>query len=133
MNVRPVEFTMNRDDRGSLTAIEVEQDVPFAVRRLFLVHDTAPGTSRGGHAHRFTDQILIGLGGKVTVRVTDGETDESFSLDDPASGLFVGRMTWTVLQHFTPGSMLLVLASDPYDRSQSLRTWDEFLAAKAAD
>lgn len=133
MDVRPVGFTINRDDRGSLTAIEVEKVVPFAVRRLFLVHDTLPGASRGGHAHRLTDQILIGLGGTVTVQVTDGEAEEIFSLGDPGSGLFVGRMHWTVLQHFTPGSLLLVLASDPYDRTQSLRTWDEFLAAKAID
>jgi dTDP-4-dehydrorhamnose 3,5-epimerase-like enzyme len=133
VNVRPVSFAINRDNRGTLTAIEVEQDIPFVVRRVFFVHDVAPDTVRGGHAHRFTDQILIGLGGAVTVRVTDGQTDESFCLDNPGSGIFVGRMNWTVLQHFTLGSVLLVLASDSYDRSQSIRTWDEYLAAKAND
>ena len=131
MNVRWLEFTANRDERGCLTALEAGRDLPFKVERIFFVHDTIPGVPRGGHAHRRTDQVLVGLGGTITVTVTDGIEEQSFDLCSPDRGLFVGRMLWTDLQSFTDGAILLVLASDIYDRSQSLRTWDEFLAARS--
>lgn len=131
MDVRRLTFTVNGDERGALTALEVERDVPFPIQRVFLVHDVAPGVPRGGHAHRDTDQVVLGLAGTVEVRVSDGTDEAVHLLSGPGEGLYVGRMTWIDLARFDPGAICLVLASDRYDRARSLRTWDDYLAAVA--
>jgi oxidase EvaA len=127
-----VEFQDNPDERGRLTAIEADRHVPFPIARVFLVHRVAPGTDRGGHAHRDTDQVLSCAHGRVKVDVSDGHGTITFVLDDPARGLFVPRMLWIRLYDFQQQAVLLVYANTHYDRSRSIRTWDEYLAAVGA-
>ena len=121
---------MNRDERGCLTALEVERDVPFEIRRVFLVHDTVPGVPRGGHAHRSTEQVLVAVSGVVKVRVSDAAEESHHVLEGPGEGLYVGRLLWTDLKEFSEGAVLMVLASDRYDRSRSIRTWEEFIVER---
>lgn len=54
-DVREVVFADIGDDRGRLTAVESYAHVPFAIARVFYVHNVASGVPRGGHAHRDTD------------------------------------------------------------------------------
>ncbi len=130
--VRWIEFQDNPDERGRLTAVEADRHVPFPIARVFLVHQVAPGTDRGGHAHRDTDQVLACTHGRLKVDVSDGRGTLTFVLDDPARGLFVPRMLWIRLYDFEQEAVLLVYANTHYDRSQSIRTWDEYLAAVGA-
>lgn len=126
MDVRIIPFAANVDPRGTLTAIEEPTHVPFPIRRVFLVHDVDPATPRGGHAHRDTDQVILAAHGSLNVRVTDGHTEQTFTLDSPTFGLYVARMLWVDLLDFTPETSCVVLASTLYDQSRSIRTWDEY-------
>lgn len=126
MDARIIQFAANRDPRGMLTAIEEPTHVPFPIRRVFLVHDVEPGTPRGGHAHRDTDQVILAAHGSLTVRVTDGHEEATFDLTDPTYGLYVRRMLWVDLLEFTADTSCLVLASTLYDQSRSIRTWAEY-------
>lgn len=101
--------------------------MPFAIERVFLVHDVERGTSRGGHAHRDTEQVIVAAHGALTVRVTDGLDEHEFRLDDPTTGLFVPRMFWVDLLDFSAETVCLVLASTLYDQRRSIRTWDEYV------
>ena len=126
MEVRLIPFAANLDPRGTLTAIEEGAHVPFPIKRVFLVHDVQPGTPRGGHAHRDTDQVILAAHGRLTVRVTDGYDEQVFRLDDPTTGLFVARMLWVDLLDFSAETVCLVLASTVYDQRRSIRTWEEY-------
>lgn len=128
MDVRIIPFAANVDPRGTLTAIEEPTHVPFPIRRVFLVHDVDPTTPRGGHAHRDTDQVILAAHGSLKVRVTDGHAEQTFTLDSPTFGLYVGRMLWVDLLDFTPETSCVVLASTLYDQSRSIRTWDAYAA-----
>ena len=119
-----------RDERGSLTAIEGALDIPFEIERVFYMHDIAPGSDRGGHAHRDTDQLAVAVHGTVHLRVSDGRSARLILLDDPTWGLLLPRMTWTRLMHFSPGAVCVVLASTHYDMSQSIRSWGAYLAER---
>jgi len=114
------------DDRGTLTAVEATKDIPFEIRRIFYMHHISG--DRGGHAHRDTDQLVIGISGRHVIEVKDAERSLHFVLDDPDKGLYLPRMTFTSLMDFSPGAVSLVLASTHYDRTRSIRTFEDYLA-----
>ena len=116
-----------RDSRGVLTAVEAERDVPFSIRRVFLIHHAT--ADRGGHAHMDTDQVVTAAAGSLTVEVSDGTENRSFRLNDPTRGVYVPRMVFVRLKSFSKGAVCLVLASTHYDISRSFRTWEDYRRA----
>jgi dTDP-4-dehydrorhamnose 3,5-epimerase-like enzyme len=100
------------DERGELRVLQ--DQIPFEIKRVYYIHGR-PGTERGGHRHRLTDQALVCVSGSCTVSNDDGQKKESFLLDDPAKCLLVDRADWHTMHSFTEGAVLLVLASTRYD------------------
>jgi dTDP-4-dehydrorhamnose 3,5-epimerase-like enzyme len=126
-DVRWIDFQDVMDERGRLTAIEGFNHIPFEIARIFYVHHVQPGSERGGHAHRETDQVIVGVHGTLYLEVSDGTTTKQFILDDPRRGVLIPRMVWVRMYNFSPGAVCLVLASTKYNRSKSIRTWNEYL------
>jgi hypothetical protein len=118
------------DDRGCLTAIEAGQKIPFDIKRVFYMHDVVKGADRGGHSHRDTDQFAVAVHGSLKIVVSDGVDSRLVILDTPGWGITLPRMTWASLFDFSEGAVCLVLSSTHYDRSKSIRTWPEYLAAR---
>lgn len=131
-DVRWISFPHAIDARGVLTAIEGNQDIPFEIRRIFYMYGTPAGVERGGHAHSDTRQIVISIAGQFKVDLSDGSTTRSFEVTDPTRGLYVPAMIWARLYDFSLEAVCLVLADTHYDRSRSLRNWDDFLRAVEA-
>ena len=48
--------------------------------------------------------------------------------DDPSRGYFVPAGLWNDLSDFAPGTVLLAVASQPYDPADYIRDHAEFLA-----
>ncbi len=119
------------DDRGMLTAFEVEGQVPFDIRRLFYVQHVPPGSVRGQHAQD-ARQFLACLAGSVDIDVDDGCQQARVRLDHPAKGLCVAPLVWVELTNFSDDAVLLVLASEPYDPALAIRDHARFLEAAAA-
>lgn len=116
-----------RDMRGDLCAAEVGADLPFVVRRSFLVYNVPNAELRGEHAHRRCHQLLMAVKGSVHVVVDDGRQREEFALDRPNLALHLPPMVWGTQYRYAPDAVLLVLASDPYDPADYVRDYDEFL------
>jgi len=115
------------DARGVLTAIEGGIDVPFAIARVYLLHHVS--ADRGGHAHRDTHQLVIALSGSCEMVLSDGVDSRSFVLDDPTQGLLLAPMLFIRMQNISPDAALVVLASTHYDKTHSIRSWEEYLKA----
>jgi dTDP-4-dehydrorhamnose 3,5-epimerase-like enzyme len=126
-SVQWIDFIDNVDERGRLTAIEGEITLPFAIKRVFYVHEVQQGVARGGHAHRDTDQVLTALGGSLDVLISNGVEHREYILDHPGKGLYVPRMLWVSMFNFSQDAVCLVFANTNYDQSKSIRTWAEFL------
>lgn len=123
-----VQLSMHADDRGKLISVEALRDVPFAIGRVYYIVGR-DGASRGFHAHRTLQQLMICVYGSCRILLDDGRSRSDYRLDQPNVGLFVGAMTWREMHDFAPDSVLLVLASDPYDDGDYIRDYDEFLRA----
>ena len=114
------------DPRGSLTAIEGAQDIPFEIKRIFYMHHVS--SDRGGHAHIDTDQVLIPIHGSLCVKLFNGKDTEEYVMDDCTKGLYIPRLYFTDMYEFTPETVCLVLSSTHYDMGRSLRSMDAYMA-----
>jgi len=122
-------FAEHSDLRGRLTAGEAPtESVPFEPKRWFLVYDVPSREIRGEHAHRRCHQFLVCVAGQVTVAVDDGRSRAEVLLDDPTLGVYIPPLVWGSQFSYEPDSVLLVLASHPYDASDYIREYDVFLA-----
>lgn len=116
------------DPRGSLTFVEEQRDVPFPITRVYHLHGVPAGGRRGGHAHRRLEQVLIAVAGAFEVLLDDGKERERVRLDDPGVGLHIPPGVWREMDSFIEGAVCVVLASMPYEASDYVRDYEEFLA-----
>lgn len=113
--------------KGDISVVENGETVPFDTKRLYYLYDVPGGVSRGGHAHKGLWQLIIAASGCFTVTLDDGNVKRAFTLNRPYQGLLVKPGIWRELDDFSSGSVCLVLASEKYDESDYIRTYDEFI------
>ena len=72
MQVVKYMFQPHGDERGQLVALEEFKDIPFQIKRVYYMYDTIDGVTRGKHAHKKLEQILICIHGSCKVRLDNG-------------------------------------------------------------
>ena len=115
------------DERGRLTVIEAEKDIPFVVRRAYWIYDVPVGQERGKHANRMTYQYLVAVKGRVEITLENKEGKRAYVLDRPDKGVLIPPMTWNELLSFSEDAVLLVLSSQPYRPEMYINSYEEFL------
>ena len=55
------------DLRGNLTVAESSTNIPFDIKRAYWVYDVPGGESRGAHAHKELQQLIIAANGSFTI------------------------------------------------------------------
>jgi len=115
---------------GSITPINSEINVPFTIARVYYLYDVPGGASRGGHAHRELEQLIVAASGSFDVILDDGSNRRTVHLNRPYHGLLLPRMIWRELVNFSSGGICLVLASHRYSAEDYIRDHDQFVALK---
>lgn len=113
--------------KGNLSVVENGLTVPFAVKRLYYLYDIPGGESRGSHAHKNLQQLLVAASGSFTVVLDDGNVKRSFTLNHPWQGLYIKPGIWRTLEDFSSGSVCLCLASETFNPDDYIRDYEEFL------
>ncbi len=114
------------DMRGQLAFAEIGKQIPFDIKRFFLVYGVASKETRGEHTHRKLHQFLVCVHGQCSLMADDGNNREEFLLDSPTVGVHLPPLVWAVQYKHTADAVLLVLASDYYDASDYIRDYSEF-------
>ncbi len=115
------------DPRGNLTVAEEHSEVPFSISRVYWTYDVPSGESRGGHAHKYCEEVIIAVSGSFDVTLDDGTEQQTYHLNHPYQGLYVGPGVWRTLNDFSSGAVCLVIASQLFEESDYIREYDEFL------
>jgi hypothetical protein len=100
------------DKKGKISIIE--KILPFEIKRIFYISDV-DASIRGGHRHKKTIQALICLNGSCEIYINNGIVKENILLDNSSKGLILDPEDFHTMYNFTPGSILLCLASELYD------------------
>lgn len=115
------------DKRGNLSFIEGLNHIPFDICRTYWIYDVPGGETRGGHAYRSNEELIIALSGSFDVILHDGQQEQRFSLNRSYYGLYVPKMTWRLLENFSTNALALVLSSSVYDGKDYIRDFDKFI------
>jgi hypothetical protein len=123
---RLIELPKVSDVRGNLTAIEGRRHVPFEIARVYYVYDVPSGSVRAAHAHKRLEQVFLAFAGSFKIHVEDGHQKTSYVLNRPNIGLYVPPGVWRLLDDFSGGAVCVVLASDIYDETDYIRSYEDF-------
>ena len=123
---RLVQLPKHMQESGSITVVENNRELPFAVKRVYYLYDVPGGEERGGHSHKQLYEFLVAASGSFDVLLDDGEHTRTVTLNRPYYGLLIVPGIWRVLNNFSSGSVCLVLTSDYYDESDYVREYNDF-------
>lgn len=127
---RIIDLRKISDPRGNLTPIEGGADIPFDIKRVYYLYDVPGGESRGAHAHKQLQQLIVAASGSFSITLDDGREKKSFTLNRSYYGLLIVPGIWRDLDDFSSGAVLLCLASEHYQKEDYIRDYNEFLMYK---
>ncbi len=112
---------------GNITTVSNEQEIPFAIRRIFYIYDIPGGVDRGAHAHRTCHQFLIAASGSFEIELDDGIAKRTVMLNRPYYGLHIPPGIWAAEKGFSSGAICLVLNSHLFDEGDYIRDYADYL------
>lgn len=114
------------DYRGNIAVIENDV-LPFDIKRVYYLYDVPSSASRGGHAHKNLQQVLVPLSGSFDVILKNGSETQIVTLNKPNRGLLIRSSVWRELENFSSGAVCMVMASEVFDEDDYIRDYDEFV------
>ncbi len=126
-----IELPKITDPRGNLTFLQSPEQIPFNIQRVFWLYDVPGGDSRGGHAYRTQQEIIIAMSGSFDVIITDEQgSTQKFSLNRSYYGLYVPALTWRHIENFSTNSLGLHLSSSGYRAEDYIRDFEIYRQLK---
>ena len=129
-NCYKINLKINHQENGKIIAVNNKIDLPFDIKRLYYLYDVPFDASRGGHAHKELEQIIIALSGSFDLIIKDGEKEKTYQLNKPNVGIYLPSGLWRELNNFSSGTICLVLVSQEYSEDDYIRNYDKFLIYK---
>jgi dTDP-4-dehydrorhamnose 3,5-epimerase-like enzyme len=120
---RLISIEVHQDSRGLLLPFDFDS-LPFTPRRVFSISNVPQGEIRGRHAHKQGEQMLVCAQGQISVLMRHREESASLLLEPGSPALLLGPGVWAQQTYLSAGSVLLVLASHPFDPDSCTERWD---------
>lgn len=124
-DIKEITFPAKLSNDASLFVYEHTSHVPFNIERVFVV-SAEQACNRGAHAHKKCNQLLVCLKGRIELTIKDGKAQKNVMMSDPAKGMLVPAGLWAE-QSYDSGSVLMVLTDQPYDESDYIRDYNDYL------
>jgi dTDP-4-dehydrorhamnose 3,5-epimerase-like enzyme len=112
------------DDRGELSVVEFDSNLPFEPKRMFYVRH--PKGVRGKHAHKTTAELVFMMSGSMRISLNDGRECYERTLCDAQEGFYIAPLTWVEMFDFSADCIYAVLANEPYNNAGYIREWAQF-------
>lgn len=127
-NANKIALNTIEENDGKLTLIEINKEIPFEVRRIFLIHSVpSVETIRGNHASENTDFFIQAICGTVRLELFDGKKTEIYQLNNLMYGVYVPRMTWVKMYGFSNETIVQVCASKEYKYCKYINDSKEYM------
>jgi hypothetical protein len=128
MEIKQLHFPKISDPRGNLTFIQFPEQIPFEVKRVFWTYNVPGGETRGGHAYKAQQEVIIAISGSFDVIIKDftGQL-QRIHLNRGYEGLHLPANTWRHLENFSTNAVSLHLSSSNFDENDYIRNFSEFV------
>lgn len=124
--IQIIDFPKVLDDRGNLSVIEELNQVPFQIKRVYWIYDVPGGKSRGSHAFKTQQELIVAISGSFDVTINDGNTEKTIQLNRSYYGLYIPAMIWRSIHNFSTNSLALIVNSGEYDPTDYIRDFNEY-------
>ena len=114
------------NDDCLMCVAEVDKQIPFPIKRVYYMVDSAPNLPRGYHTHKELQQAFFCIRGKMKMILDDGVRREEVVLDNPAEGLILRPMVWHEMHDIDQNTVMLIFASDKYIEADYIREYATF-------
>jgi dTDP-4-dehydrorhamnose 3,5-epimerase-like enzyme len=123
-----LEFPQNgNSNTGYLSFVEDTSSVPFDIKRVYWIYGIPEMVTRGNHAHKHDEQVIICINGTADIEIIDQEQQKTyFSLDKASQGLYVPKLYWKNIK-LSKGACLLCISSTLYDENGYIKDFNEFI------
>lgn len=115
------------DNRGNLSFVQNDSQIPFEIKRTFWLYDVPGGECRGGHAYYYNQEFVIALSGSFDVVVDDGTVKRVISLNRSYFGLYIPNGLWREMNNFSTNAFALEFASTPFLEEDYIRDYDRYV------
>jgi UDP-2-acetamido-3-amino-2,3-dideoxy-glucuronate N-acetyltransferase len=105
------------DERGRLRVVEVGGCLPFTPLRSFIISDIPNGKTRAGHALS-CEMFLVVILGACLLTAMSAAGVEQHLLTPAKGGVYLPPGTWLLLSDFEPETIVVVYASETFDRTR---------------
>jgi hypothetical protein len=113
---------------GNLIIAEAKKDIPFDIKRTYVINKLFNDKSkRGHHAHRKCEQVIFCINGSFKIKLDDGVNTQILTMEDPSLGVILGAGLYHKMFSFTSDCVILVFASEYFNEKDYIRSYDEFL------
>lgn len=119
-----IQLGIFKDERGSLTPIELKDYIDWPVKRIYYVNHVK-GT-RGGHCVRGEKKMYVCQQGTVKCRLHDGKKWHEISLSE-GDAVLMKEPCFREFMDFSDGSVLLAISSVNYNPKDYIYDLDEFI------
>lgn len=129
MNFPPphiIQFGQIGESAIGFISVAEKEILPFTVKRVYWTYFTPDNVTRGRHAHKYTEQILIAASGRIIITTENLKKEKlSFTLESPQFGLYIPPGVWHNMQ-YNHYSTQLTLASTEFDEEDYIRDYEVF-------
>lgn len=126
--IKWIDLPLLGDDRGALSVLEGNRNIPFDIKRVYYITGTRKGVSRGFHAHKKLEQVAVCVSGSCVMKLEGANEKVDVLLNSPLKAIRIEPMVWHEMHDFSENCVLLVFASDHYDEADYIRDYQEFVA-----
>ena len=99
----------------------------FPIKRVYYLYHLTLGATRGGHAHKMLEGLMIAPCGRFNVQLSNESRTQTFVLDRPETVLYIPKLTWRELNNFSEDAVCLVLANGVYAEDEMIRNPDLYI------
>jgi dTDP-4-dehydrorhamnose 3,5-epimerase-like enzyme len=129
-DVKLIDLPKILDERGNLSFFENEKQIPFAIARVYWIYDVPGGETRGGHAYKTLQEVIVALSGSFDVILNDGKEEKKYTLNRSYFGLYVPKMIWRHMENFSTNSLAIIIADQPFSEEEYMRDFNQFVQTK---
>ncbi|MCT4591913.1 MAG: FdtA/QdtA family cupin domain-containing protein [Candidatus Gracilibacteria bacterium] len=114
---------------GYLVPIELNEKIPFEVKRAYFLYGMDQKATRGGHAHIIEQEVFVCAKGSCKAIIDQGQGKEEITMNNAEKALFTDTMTWHEFTDFSKDCVLLALSSVNYTPGDTnyITSYEEFL------